>query len=107
MLEIILFLAVFIVVIFPTGKYLYHIATDQRTFADCVFDRLDNAIYRICGIDNAGMGWKKYTVALVATNAAMVFIGYLILLHSVHSVVQPNGIGSMEASLSFNTIISS
>ena len=79
MLEILLFLAVFIVVIFPTGKYLYHIATDQRTFADCVFDRLDNAIYRICGIDNAGMGWKKYTVALVATNAAMVFIGYLIL----------------------------
>ena len=55
MLEILLFLAVFIVVIFPTGKYLYHIATEQRTFADPVFDRLDNVIYRICGIDDEGM----------------------------------------------------
>ena len=106
MLEILLFLAVFIVVIFPTGKYLYHIATEQRTFADPVFDRLDNVIYRICGIDDEGMSWKRYAVALVATNAAMVFIGYLILRIQFIPWFNPNGIGSMEASLSFNTIIS-
>ena len=106
MLEIILFLAVFLAVILPVGKYLYLIATDQKTFCDPVFNRLDNAIYRICGIDDSNMGWKRYTLALVATNAAMVFIGYLILRMQFIPLFNPNGIGSMEASLSFNTIIS-
>ena len=106
MLEIILFLAVFLAVILPVGKYLYLIATDQKTFCDPVFNRLDNAIYRICGIDDSNMGWKRYTLALVATNAAMVFIGYLILRIQFIPLFNPNGIGSMEASLSFNTIIS-
>ena len=96
----------FLAVILPVGKYLYLIATDQKTFCDPVFNRLDNAIYRICGIDDSNMGWKRYTLALVATNAAMVFIGYLILRMQFIPLFNPNGIGSMEASLSFNTIIS-
>ena len=106
MLEIMLFLAVFIAVILPVGKYLYHIATDQKTFCDPVFNRLDNVIYRICGIDDSNMSWKRYTLALVATNAVMVFIGYLILRIQFIPLFNPNGIGGMEAGLSFNTIIS-
>lgn len=91
MLEIILFLAVFLAVILPVGKYLYLIATDQKTFCDPVFNRLDNAIYRICGIDDSNMGWKRYTLALVATNAAMVFIGYLILRMQFIPLFNPKG----------------
>ena len=106
MLEIALFLAVFVAVIFPVGKYLYHIATNQKTFCDPVFDRFDGIIYRICGIDDRDMNWKQYVLALVATNAAMVFVGYLILRIQFIPFFNPNGIGSMEASLSFNTIIS-
>lgn len=106
MLEIALFLAVFVVVIFPAGKYLYHIATNQKTFCDPFFDRFDGIIYRICGIDDHDMNWKQYVLALVATNAAMIFVGYLILRIQFIPFFNPNGIGSMEASLSFNTIIS-
>ena len=106
MLEIALFLAVFVVVIFPAGKYLYHIATNQKTFCDPFFDRFDGIIYRICGIDDRDMNWKQYVLALVATNAAMIFVGYLILRIQFIPFFNPNGIGSMEASLSFNTIIS-
>lgn len=106
MLEIALFLAVFVVVIFPAGKYLYHIATNQKTFCDPFFDRFDGIIYRICGIDDRDMNWKQYVLALVATNAAMIFVGYLILRIQFIPLFNPNGIGSMEASLSFNTIIS-
>ena len=51
MLQILLFLIVFIAIIFPMGIYLYHIAVGKHTFADPVFDRVDNGIYRICGID--------------------------------------------------------
>ena len=76
MLQIILILAIFIALIIPTGKYLYHIAVCQHTFADPVFNRVDNAVYRVCGIDKKEMNWKQYAIAMLATNAIMVFIGY-------------------------------
>lgn len=106
MLQIILILAIFVALIIPTGKYLYHIAVCQHTFADPVFDRVDNAIYRVCGIDKKEMNWKQYAVAMLATNAIMVFIGYLILRIQSLPILNPNGIGGMEPTLSFNTIIS-
>jgi K+-transporting ATPase ATPase A chain len=106
MLQMLLFLAVFIAVIFPMGKYLYHIAAGQRTFADPVFDRVDNAVYRICGIDRKEMNWKQYALAMLTTNAIMVLVGYLILRIQGLPFLNPNGIGTMEPTLSFNTIIS-
>ncbi len=106
MLQILIFLAAFIAVIFPMGKYLYHIAVGQRSFADPVFDRVDNVIYRVCGIDRKEMNWKQYAAAMLATNAIMVSVGYLILRIQSIPVLNPNGIGGMEPSLSFNTIIS-
>ncbi len=106
MLQIIVFLAVFIVVIFPMGKYMYHIAVGERTFADPVFDRVDNVIYRVSGIDRKEMNWKQYAMAMLATNAIMVFTGYLILRIQALPIFNPNGIKGMEPALSFNTVIS-
>lgn len=106
MFQIVLTLAIFVALVIPMGKYLYHIAANKKTFADPVFDRVDNFLYKICGIDRAGMNWKQYTLNLVMANAAMVLIGYLILRFQGFLLGNPNGIGGMEASLSFNTIIS-
>lgn len=106
MLQIILILAIFVALIIPIGKYLYHITVGQRTFADPVFDPFDNAVYRVCGIGKKEMNWKQYTLAMLATNAIMVLIGYLILRIQSLSILNPNGIDGMEPSLSFNTIIS-
>lgn len=106
MLQIILILAIFVAIIIPTGKYLYHIGTGGHTFADPVFDRVDNAVYRVCGIDKKEMNWKQYAMALLVTNGIMVLMGYLILRLQAFPIFNPNGIGAMEPSLSFNTIIS-
>lgn len=107
MLQIILTLAIYMVVVIPIGIYMYHIATGQHTFADPVFNRVDGTIYRLCGVNpENGMGWKKYAMSLVLTNAVMVLIGYIILRVQALPIFNPNGIGSMEATLSFNTIIS-
>lgn len=106
MLQILIFLAIFIAAIFPMGKYMYHIAIGERTFADPVFNRVDNAIYRVCEIDRKKMNWKQYAMAMLATNGVMVLIGYLILRIQSLPILNPNGIGGMEPSLSFNTIIS-
>ena len=94
------------VLVIPIGIYLYHVATKQRTFADPVFDRIDGMIYRICRINREDMHWKTYALNLLMTNAVMILIGYLVLRLQGLLFLNPNGIASMEESLSFNTILS-
>jgi K+-transporting ATPase ATPase A chain len=106
MLQIILTLAVFVLCVIPMGRYMYHIAAGKKTFADPLFDRIDNGIYKICRIDRTGMNWKQYTLNLLMTNAVMVFVGYMVLRLQEVLFLNPNGIEGMESTLSFNTIIS-
>ena len=107
MLQLILTIIIYLIMVVPVGIYVYHIAAGKHTFADPVFDRVDGAIYKISGIHpEKGMSWKKYAVALLGTNAVMIFVGYLILRIQSIGLFNPNGIGAMEESLSFNTIIS-
>lgn len=106
MLQIIITLAIYMALVIPAGTYMYHIATNRRTFADPVFDRVDRVIYKACGIKGEGMTWKQYALSLLMTNGLMVFAGYLILRLQGILMANPNQIESMEPTLSFNTIIS-
>ena len=106
MLQIVLTLAIFMILVIPMGTYMYHIAAKQKTFADKIFNPLDNIIYKICHIGREGMNWKQYALHLLTTNAVMVFIGYLVLRLQGILFANPNGIEAMEPTLSFNTIIS-
>lgn len=106
MLQIILTLAIFVLCVIPMGKYMYHIATGKKTFADPLFDRVDNGIYKLCRIDRTGMNWKQYTLNLLMTNGVMVFVGYAVLRLQEVLFLNPNGVEGMEATLSFNTIVS-
>ncbi|MFR8001694.1 MAG: potassium-transporting ATPase subunit KdpA [Hydrogeniiclostridium sp.] len=106
-LQLILTILIYLVMVIPVGIYVYHIAAGKHTFADPVFDRVDGAIYKISGIKpQNGMNWKKYALALLATNGVMILLGYIILRIQSLPLFNPNGIGGMEESLSFNTIIS-
>lgn len=107
MLQLILTILLFLIIVIPVGTYLYHIAAGKHTFADPLFDRIDGLIYRIGGVDpGKGMSWKGYAGALLATNGIMILTGYLILRIQSLPILNPNGVGAMEESLSFNTIIS-
>ena len=107
MLQLALTIIIYLVIVIPVGIYVYHIAAGKHTFLDPVFDRIDGAIYRIGGLNQKqGMNWKQYAVALLATNGVMMLIGYAILRLQALPIFNPNGIGAMEGTLSFNTIIS-
>ena len=107
MLQIIVTIILYLIMVIPVGIYVYHIAAGKHTFADPVFDRVDGVIYKISGIKpQNGMNWKKYALALLGTNAVMILLGYIILRIQSIALFNPNGIGNMEESLSFNTIIS-
>ena len=107
MLQLVLTLIIYLILVIPVGRYLYHIAAGKHTFADPVFDRVDGAIYKLGGVDpHKGMNWKQYAMALIGTNAVMIAIGYLILRLQSIPLLTPNGIEEMEPTLAFNTIIS-
>lgn len=107
MLQLVLTLIIYLILVIPVGRYLYHIAAGKHTFADPVFDRADGAIYKLGGVDpHKGMNWKQYAMALIGTNAAMIAIGYIILRIQSLPLLNPNGIEGMEPTLAFNTIIS-
>lgn len=107
MLQLALTLIIYLILVIPVGRYLYHIAAGKHTFADPVFDRVDGAIYKLGGVDpHKGMNWKQYTAALIGTNAVMIAIGYFILRIQSIPLLNPNGIEGMEPTLAFNTIIS-
>lgn len=107
MLQIILTILIYLILVIPVGIYVYHIAAGKHTIADPVFNRVDGVIYKICGVNpDEGMTWKRYALSLIAANGVMILLGYLILRIQGISFFNPNGIGAMEESLSFNTIIS-
>ena len=107
MIQLVLTLILYLILVIPVGRYLYHIAAGMHTFADPVLDRVDGVIYKLGGVDpQKGMNWKQYALALLGTNAVMMAIGYIILRIQNIPLLNPNGIQSMKPALSFNTIIS-
>ena len=107
MLQLALTLIIYLILVIPVGRYLYHIAAGKHTLADPVFDRVDGVIYKLGGVDPCkGMNWKQYAMALIGTNAVMIAIGYVILRIQSIPLFNPNGIEEMEPTLAFNTIIS-
>lgn len=106
MLQICLTLVLFLVLVIPMGKYMYHVASKKKTFADPLFDRVDHVLYKIFRLDLSDMGWKKYACSLLLVNASMVIVGYIILRVQAMGLFNPNQIEGMEQTLSYNTIIS-
>lgn len=97
MLQLALTILICLIIVIPVGRYMYHIAAGKHTFADPVFNRVDGVIYKIGGVNpEKGMNWRQYVLALVGTNAVMVFIGYLLLRIQSIPFFNPNGIGGME-----------
>src|ERR1019366_5201903 len=70
----------------PTGRYLARVFMDQKTVFDRVMDPIDNLIYAAIGRKAARqpMDWRAYTFHMLATNAFMAIIIYLVLVLQDH-----------------------
>jgi K+-transporting ATPase ATPase A chain len=105
-LQILITLAVAMLLVIPTGKYIYKVISGEKCFADPVMDRIDGFIYKAAGIKREAMSWKQYAVALVLTNLAMALLVYVIFRVQEFIGLNPSANKNMEPSLSFNTAIS-
>lgn len=51
MVQLVLTCIIYLILVIPVGRYLYHIAAGKHTFADPVMDRVDRVIYKLGGVD--------------------------------------------------------
>ncbi|WP_055665798.1 potassium-transporting ATPase subunit KdpA [Desnuesiella massiliensis] len=105
-IQIALVLVIFVTLSIFVGRYLYKVMAMEKTKGDFIFDKIDNFIYKITGIKNEEMGWKKYALSIIASNVFMCLVVYIILKTQKFHFLNPNGIGNMSSDLSFNTAIS-
>lgn len=106
-LQIVIVLAVLVLLVKPVGSYVYHVFSNEPNRTDRIFGGSERLIYRLIGLKNRdGMTWKKYVLSFLLTNIVLVAVGYLILRLQKVLPFNPSGIGNMEETLTFNTIIS-
>lgn len=106
MLQIAAVLVIYLPLVLLAGHYLYRVTMHKKTWFDPIFDPIDRIIYKISGVKQNDMTGKQYVLALILSNALMVFIGYGLLRMQSWLFLNPNDISGMEETLSFNTIIS-
>lgn len=83
------------------GKWL------ARVFTDTHHALPERWTYRLLGIDpNEPMGWARYGMALLLSNAAMMLLGYLLLRIQGATPLNPLGLAPQSPDLAFNTAAS-
>ncbi|MGL4850195.1 MAG: potassium-transporting ATPase subunit KdpA [Clostridium sp.] len=78
-IQLIIFLIVFIILIAIVGKYISNIINFRNYKTSGFFDKIDNFIYKICGIKKDNMSFKEYVKALLISNFFMFLFGFIIL----------------------------
>ncbi|CAM5182634.1 Potassium-transporting ATPase potassium-binding subunit OS=Castellaniella defragrans OX=75697 GN=kdpA PE=3 SV=1 [Castellaniella defragrans] len=77
-----------------------------RMFVSPAHSVIERGTYRLLGVDPAEkMSWKRYGLALLASNAAMMLLGYLVLRLQQALPGDPLGRASQPPDLAFNTVV--
>lgn len=106
-LQIVVVIAILLLLVKPAGTYLYHVFSNEPNRTDRIFGGVERGIYRLSGLKKRrGMSWKQYAVSFLSTNIVLVACGYLLLRLQGGLPLNPNGMGEMEQTLTFNTVIS-
>src|SRR5579862_9310038 len=105
-LQIVLVLAIALAIVVPFGMYMAAVFMQRRTFLDPVLDPVDNAIYRLGGVSREGQTWWPYVKAMLLTNLVMFIIQFIILETQQFLPLNPDGQGSVNPFLAFNTAVS-
>ena len=101
--QIALVLAAILTAAIPLARYIAAVAAGRVTFLAPV----ERAFYAAGGIDPArGMGWRGYTLAMLAANAAGFLLLYALLRLQGVLPFNPQGFDGIPPFLAFNTAIS-
>lgn len=106
-LQVGIVIVILLLLVKPVGTYMYHVFSNEPNRSDKIFGGFEKVIYKCIGLKKrSGMSWKKYAVSFLITNVVLVAFSYIFLRLQRGLPLNPNGIGDMEQTLSFNTVIS-
>jgi len=91
----------------PLGRYIFRVFSGKETVLDPVLVPIERLVLRLTGVDvTRQQTWKQYALSMLVANVFMWLLTFVIV--SVQKVLplNPDGIGSMEPTLAFNTISS-
>jgi K+-transporting ATPase ATPase A chain len=101
--QIALVLAAVLAAAIPLARYLAAVAAGRVRFLAV----LERPIHAACGIDpDRGMGWRGYTLAMLAANGAGFVVLYALLRLQGVLPLNPQGFDGLPPWLAFNTAVS-
>jgi K+-transporting ATPase ATPase A chain len=105
--QIAIVLGLTLLLVRPVGAYMEAVFTHRRTWIDRVMDPVDNALYRLSGVDpKVQQRWPAYVAAMLLTNAVMFVVLFVILETQQFLPLNPDGQGPVNPFLAFNTAAS-
>jgi potassium-transporting ATPase potassium-binding subunit len=107
----ILQMAILLVILFllvrPVGTYMAAVFMRKKSPVDRVFDPVDNAIYRLSGINpREEQRWPAYVKAMLITNAVMFVMFFVIYELQAVLPLNPDGQAPVPPWLALNTAMS-
>lgn len=91
----------------PLGGYMAKVYQGKKTFLDRLIGPIENAIFRVCGIDpQTDMSWWQYAVSLLAFNSLGFLVLFILQLLQGYLPFNPQGFSAMPWDLAFNTAAS-
>jgi len=104
---LVLYLAILLALAPFLGRYIRRAMEDGGYRATAWGRPLERLLYRAGGVRaDAGMGWKQYTVALVAFNMLGVVAVYALQRLQAWLPFNPQGFGAVSPDSAFNTAVS-
>jgi K+-transporting ATPase ATPase A chain len=106
-LQVLLYLFLILLITKPLGLYLYKVFNGESTWLSPVFRPVERLLYRLCGINpEEEQKWTGYVIAMLAFSVVGMLFTYLILRTQQWLPLNPQGLGPVEQTLSFNTAAS-
>jgi K+-transporting ATPase ATPase A chain len=107
-IQLAVYLVVLLLLAWPLGKWLAAVADGRLPGWLGPIVRLENAIYRLAGVDPAeSTSWKRYAVATVAFNVLGVVVVYALQRLQGALPLNPQAMAGVSSDSSFNTAIAS
>src|SRR6266853_1695033 len=106
-LQMVIVLAILFLLVRPVGSYMAAVFMGKQSPVDRVFDPVDNAIYRLSGINPLQQQrWPAYIKAMLITNAVMFVMFFVIYELQAVLPLNPDAIAPVAPWLALNTAMS-
>jgi len=107
MSEYLLYLVLLVALGWPLGRYLAAIMRGAPMRVDVLFDWIERPLYTLIGTrPEAGMDWRCYATAFLASNLVLALIVWAIFMTQAWLPLNPDHVPNMSWDLALHTMVS-